>query len=640
MSTALRIDRRENLIQLLRSCKNLTDARRAHTRIFEELGDRAATDDVFLANSLVQSYGRCGSAEDSRWVFDATRAKNAHSWVSMLAAYAHNGHLDEAKRFFAAMPDKNRSDPVACNILIGVHSQCGEIGEAKRLFDQAPDRTVVSYNTLIQAFARSGHLIYAKWMFHSMPERSIVSWNSIISACGEHGLVQETKEIFDRAPQRNVISWNAMIQAYSSSGHLGDASALFQTMRERSVISWTVMIVGYAHSGELESASAAFDRMPERGVAAWNAIISAHGQSKNLTAAERLFDSMPERSTVSWNAMLQLLADSGEIDRAKELFARVPRRDVISWNTAVKLHAELGDVDGAMGLFHKMPQWNSISWNILFHACGSVEESKHLYDTMPVHGIESWTTMLSTSVSETTILTVLAHNGHLSAARECFHSMAETTIVAQTAMLAAYAQNGHVKEAKELFDSMPRTSFVSWNAMVTAYAQNGHPREALELFHSMVLHGERPDEMTFSSILLASSHNGMADRGWSYFASMVPDYCVRPVRDHFYCMVDAFGRAGRLAEAMELAERMPFEADVVVWRSLLGACRTSRDVETGAFVAHKLFEADPGDSVAYTILAGMYATAGMKDEEAKVMKLMEQNCDNKNHQVSQPPLLE
>ncbi|EFJ31294.1 hypothetical protein SELMODRAFT_88850 [Selaginella moellendorffii] len=218
--------------------------------------------------------------------------------------------------------------------------------------------------------------------------------------------------------------------------------------------------------------------------------------------------------------------------------------------------------------------------------------------------------------------------------------MAETTIVAQTAMLAAYAQNGHVKEAKELFNSMPRTSFVSWNAMVTAYAQNGHPREALELFHSMVLHGERPDEMTFSSILLASSHNGMADRGWSYFASMVPDYCVRPGRDHFYCMVDAFGRAGRLAEAMELAERMPFEADVVVWRSLLGACRTSRDVETGALIAHKLFEADPGDSVAYTILAGMFATAGMKDEEAKVMKLMEQNCDNKNHQVSQPRLLE
>eukprot|EP00249_Psilotum_nudum_P033850 c51748_g1_i1 orf=2-289(+) len=57
-------------------------------------------------------YGKCGSVDDARSVFDGMSQHNVVSWNSMIASYSRNGHGKEALELFRQMqlkfvvPDK------------------------------------------------------------------------------------------------------------------------------------------------------------------------------------------------------------------------------------------------------------------------------------------------------------------------------------------------------------------------------------------------------------------------------------------------------------------------------------------------------------------------------------------------------
>ncbi|KAK8484572.1 hypothetical protein V6N12_073353 [Hibiscus sabdariffa] len=111
---------------------------------------------------------------------------------------------------------------------------------------------------------------------------------------------------------------------------------------------------------------------------------------------------------------------------------------------------------------------------------------------------------------------------------------------------------------------------VAWTAMVAGYAQNAKPREALELFkrmqnegvkaaefddcrvcyawlfHEMVNIGIKPDKVTFIAVLTACSHSKLVDQGRQIFATMEEKFGISPGVDHYACMANLLGRAGRL----------------------------------------------------------------------------------------------
>lgn len=54
--------------------------------------------------------------------------------------------------------------------------------------------------------------------------------------------------------------------------------------------------------------------------------------------------------------------------------------------------------------------------------------------------------------------------------------------------------------------------------------------------------------------------------------------------EHYTCVVDLLRRVGFLNEAERLINKMPFEPEVVVWRTLLGACTVHRNKELGGLM--------------------------------------------------------
>jgi pentatricopeptide repeat protein len=97
---------------------------------------------------------------------------------------------------------------------------------------------------------------------------------------------------------------------------------------------------------------------------------------------------------------------------------------------------------------------------------------------------------------------------------------------------------------------------------------HGHGNETLKLFEQMC-EGVKPDDINFVCLLSACSHAGLVDEGMCCYASMFTVYMISPKSEHYSCMVDLLGRAGKLHEAENMIKLMPGKPYVPAWRACL-----------------------------------------------------------------------
>jgi pentatricopeptide repeat protein len=165
-------------------------------------------------------------------------------------------------------------------------------------------------------------------------------------------------------------------------------------------------------------------------------------------------------------------------------------------------------------------------------------------------------------------------------------------------------------------------SVVSWTAIIGGYGIHGEGETAVELFDVMVRSGVRPDRTVFVSVLSACSHAGLTEKGLQYFDEMQRKYGLQPGPEHYSCMVDLLGRAGRLKEAMDLIDSMKVKPDGAVWGALLGACKIHRNVELAEVAFQHVIELEPTNIGYYVLLSNVYSDAKNLEGVLKVRVMM------------------
>ncbi|EFJ05875.1 hypothetical protein SELMODRAFT_136422 [Selaginella moellendorffii] len=178
-------------------------------------------------------------------------------------------------------------------------------------------------------------------------------------------------------------------------------------------------------------------------------------------------------------------------------------------------------------------------------------------------------------------------------------------LISWNAMLTAYARAGHVLEASKMFESIPERDIVAWNSMIDAFSENGEIAKAQEVFDRMAARNAIANSVTFLGVLCGCCHGGRIAKARQHFLSMIGDYGVAPIYEHYRCLIDALGRAKQLEQAEDLMWSMPFLPDVHAWTSLLSACRVLGDVERGSRIAKKIVELFPKDPASYLLVSNM-----------------------------------
>ncbi|KAJ1269040.1 hypothetical protein BS78_07G179700 [Paspalum vaginatum] len=410
--------------------------------------------------------------------------------------------------------------------------------------------------------------------------------NSLLAMYAAFRDVASMWSVFDSCAEvADVVSWNTVIGGYVKCGEIGNARRVFDEMPQRNGVSWSAMVGAYAGAGELDIAREMFDRMPAigRNVVTWNSMVTGLARHGLLPLARKMFDEMPVRNLVSWNAMIRGYAMNGDMEGARELFDVMPEKDVVSWTCMISGYAQAGLYAETLDLFRTM-QINS--------------------DIRP---------------NEVTMVSVLSACAHLTALKEgrwahTFvdkHKMVlDNEFNLGGALIDMYAKCGRTDMAVKIFDSLDQKNVSAWNALITGLAVNGDAHRCIDVFEQMKMSGEKPNDITFVSVLTACAHAGLIDEGRQCFQSMVSVCGVQPELKHYGCMVDLLGRAGLLEEAEELIRSMPMAPDVKVLGALLGASQVHKRFDVAERVQIGILSLNAKQPGCHVLISDIYAAAG------------------------------
>lgn len=602
--------------------------------------------DVFVANSLVMFYAKLGLMPESWKLFDGVAGRSIVSWNTLLSSYSQRRSFEEAFGFFREMvAGGRRPNEFTLSCLVGACADAGDLlrgkvvhGCSTRLGHSVDPFTA---NALVDMYAKLGDLVSAEAAFREIPCPDTVSWNSLMAGLVLHSCYSRALDLFGEmkssgAAVPNVFTLSSaltasagaerlelgkqihgslvklgfesdffvgvgLIDMYAKCDRVQSARAFFDSMSEQDLISWNAMISGYSHAGDHEEVLSLFSRMREDGFSfnrttLSSVLKSAAGlQARDLTRqVHALAAGVGLLSDVHVvNGLVDAYGKCGDLQEARRIFGECPFADVVAFTSMISSYTQSGQAEEALKLFmetmkRELLQPDAFVYSSLLNACAALsayEQGKQVH----------------------------AQAAKLGFLRDKF---------AGNALVFMYAKCGSIGDAGAAFSEMEERETVSWSAIIGGYAQHGRGKEALELFHRMLEEGVAPNHVTLTSVLCACNHAGLVDEATRYFDAMAEDFAVDRTQEHYACMVDILGRAGRLSEAAELVAAMPFEANAAVWGALLAAARVHGDVDLGRRAAERLLVLEPDKSGTLVLLANMYAAAGRWEDVAGVRRLM------------------
>ncbi|KAK1276374.1 Pentatricopeptide repeat-containing protein [Acorus gramineus] len=482
------------------------------------------------------------------------------------------------------------------NSLLGNYARHGPLESAEALFHETRERRLVEdSNSMLSAYWRWGRAHEARRLFDVMRERkNVVTWTAMVSGLAKAGDVEAARTHFDAMPVRNTTSWNAMISGYVLNGRPEEALTIFGAMTAAPDEATCVAVAAScAALGDARAAGPVLAAVREGRVrlncVLKTALVNMHAKCGELEAARLVFDGAGDRNVVMWNAMINGYVWNGDTREARALFDRLGGDgDTVTWNTMIAGYARNGRPAEAIELFKMM--------------AGKARPD---------------------AITMASVLSATAHLGSLELGGWVADCIAENRIElgvsGLNSMVFMYASCGSVRDAERVFRGMLSRDVVSYNAFIGGLAAHGRASVVLRLLDEMGARGVGPDRITYMGVLTACAHAGMVKEGKRVFEEI-----EAPTVDHYACMVDLLGRAGRLDEAVGMVLGMPMKAHAGVYGALLNASRVHKRVDVGEYAARELFELEPGEPGNYLVLAGLYAGVNRRGDADRLMKTMEE----------------
>ncbi|EFJ18782.1 hypothetical protein SELMODRAFT_112100 [Selaginella moellendorffii] len=324
-----------------------------------------------IANTItfVTVLGACGNCREGasvhKWMIESgISASSVFASTAIVTMYGRCGSVDHAKEVFDSIAEKNFISGTLC-----AFGKCSSPGNAREIFDAMIERNKVSWTAIIAAYAHSHHGAIAKLFFRRMlrqgeePDR--VTFATILSTCTTAAALVEGKRFHALLAERPAMEMDpvvvsALIHMYSKCGSLESASKVFDRGRsfllQENLLVWTSVISAYAHHGDGERALKLFARMQQAGLRADGvtilSVLSACAKAGMLETGIQFFASIArdhclEVTLEHYSCLVDLLGRAGELSAAQELVRRIPdARAYVSFlsSCSVQGDVELGRV--------------------------------------------------------------------------------------------------------------------------------------------------------------------------------------------------------------------------------------------------------------------------------------------------------
>ncbi|EFJ32704.1 hypothetical protein SELMODRAFT_85284 [Selaginella moellendorffii] len=474
--------------------QSLDDARRLHAHMIQTGFDRLQ----ILGNLLISTYGRCRDPGNSQRVFENLERRNIYSWISLVSAYAQNGHLPESWR--------------------------------AELFDAMPDRETASWNSMIVGYAKNGHSREGFHLFLAMtlegvePDR--ITFLGVIDASGNLGNLKLARMIHEEILlsgefQHDVFVGTAIVGMYGRCRSPDDAQRSFDSMSVKNSVSWTSLAVAYGQNGCLERALSVFEQTPDKtNVVSWTAMIVAYVENNDEREALDLFKKMDVEGTspdvVILTAVLDACANISGLSQGRAIHRALEDGSVPLTEVAtglIDMYGKCGSVVDAKLVFNALEEQlgaeMTLPWTSMvtaFAQNGHGLEAVELFRSMELHGVEA------NEISLVSVLCACSHSGLITEGLSYFSSIEQDRGLAllpehQVCWIDLLGRIGKLELAENAMESIPLSrdeKIIAWTAFLGACKTHDDERRAKRAAEKLV---ELDSKLSSSYIMLSNVHS-------------------------------------------------------------------------------------------------------------------------------------
>ncbi|VVA11193.1 PREDICTED: pentatricopeptide, partial [Prunus dulcis] len=611
------------LSSVLRSCSLLGDFDYG-TRIHAYVIKLGFESNQYLGSTMIDLYAKCGFTDEACKIFRNMDNRDTISWTTIISSLVQAEKFSQALAHYMDMicagvhPNEftfvkllaasyslglnygkllhahlirlgMRLNLVLKTALVNMYSKYQKMEDAIKVSNQTPDYDVLLWTSVISGFTKSLRVTDAIAALREMELSGIVpnnfTYSSILKASSEILSLELGKQIHSRiikaGLEYDTCAGGALVDMYMKCSDLAeDALEAFRDITSPSVITWTSLIAGFSEHGFEKDSFQSFAEMRAVGV-----------QPNSFTLSSIL------RACSTVKSHSQTVKLHGLIVKTKA------GCDTVVGNALVDAYAALGMVDDAWHVVTSMIHRDAITYTCLATRMNQMcryEVALDVIVRMYMDDVEMDGFSMASFLSSSAGLAAMETGRQL----HCYSIKAglASGISVSNALVDLYGKCGCTDDAYRAFKGISEPDIVSWNGLISGLASTGHISSALSTFDDMRLAGFKPDSITFLLVLFACSHGGLVELGLEHFQSMREKHEIAPQLDHYACLVDLLGRAGRLEDAMEVIMTMPFKPDALIYKTLLGACKSHRNIALGEYVARQGIELDPSDPAFYVLL--------------------------------------
>lgn len=587
-------------VAVLKACA-MTEALAEGKLIHGHIAASISESNAYVGNTLIDMYVKCHSLEDAHSVFNRVSSRDVVTWTAIISGYGEHGYSLEAIRLFRQMQwegmapnsvtyvtifkacsdlimldqgtflhacitkSEFESDLTLGNTLVAMYAKCRRLKDAHDMLNRLPNRDIVTWNALIAANAHHGHGHDALLMFQTLQKEGIkpddVTFISILKACSGAMALDQGKlihaHIVGSGLESVLFVSNSLIDMYGKCGSLRDAYAVFRDLPKQDVVTWNTLIAGYAQHNHNSEALQIFQQMQEHGI---------------------------EPDHVTFISTLQACSFLAALDYGKLIHVYIIlsgiESDIYLHSSLIDMYTKCGSFEDAHGVFYQSSLQNMVMWNAMpasrtWHEHDEDSSKLLQREAMVAYGATFINILKACSTLVALDLGRLFHS-------RVIETFLELDMSIGNALIDMYAKCGSLEDACSVFHKMPDRGVVTWTTMIGAYGHHSDYKLASQYFEKMLTEGLRPVEITYICLLTACSRAGLVKEGCHHFKSMIKAHGLTPTLDHYYCIVDLFGRSGRLAEAEDVLQTLPFMGPSVVGlRTLLNHCKLHGNVELG-----------------------------------------------------------
>ncbi|RDY11138.1 Pentatricopeptide repeat-containing protein, partial [Mucuna pruriens] len=598
--------------------------------------------DKFAGSSIVYVYFISGSdLVDACRAFHDLLERDIVAWNVMISGFAHVGDFSMVQKLFSEMWGVQGLRPDD-STFVSLLKCCSSLKELKQIHGLASkfgsEVDVVVGSAMVDLYAKCGDVNSCRKVFDSMEEKDNFVWSSIISGYTMNNRGEEAVHFFKDMsrqgvrPDQHVLSstLKACVELEDLNTGIQVHGQMIKNGLQNDCFVASVLLTLYASFGEVVDVEKLFRRIDDKDIVAWNSMILANarpgwGSGPSMKLLQELWRTTSLRiQGVTLVAVLKSCENKSDLPAGRQVHSVIVKSSVshhtLIGNALVCMYSDCGQIGDAFKAFVDIVWKDDASWSSIigtYKQNGMESEALELCKEMLADGITFTRYSLPLCISACSQLSAIqvGKQLHVFSIKSGYNH----DVYVGSSIIDMYAKCGTMEESEKVFGEQVEPNEVIYNAMICGYAHHGKAQEAIKVFSMLEKNGLTPNHVTFLAVLSACSHSGYVEDILHFFTLMLNKYKMKPESEHYSCLVDAYGRAGRLEEAYQIVQKDGSES---AWRTLLSACRNHNNTKIGEKSAMKMLELNPSDHASYILLSNIYIGEGKWEEALKCREKM------------------